>query len=848
MTNFSRWCARAAWLLPISLVAQVFDVQVGAPVPPPLPLVNHADTWSYRRGTNEPQADWRTAISAALDTTWQSAPGGFGYGDPGIQGEATTISGMRNVHSTLYIRREFTLAQAVDAAAELRLRVDYDDGFVAYLDGVEVARRNVASAAGTPVAFDDFAASPREASCCTGTVNPPSTIELGTVGNRLAGGTHVLAILALNDDLNSSDLHIIADLFAAPASAGAVFNNGAYALTTSNAVPLSGTNTIPGSTRVTINGDDAAVDAGAGTWSVLQPLQPGWNRLFIAAHAANGAILTNLTQNVIHETSRLTAGGTLSSSLMVSNRGTVLHVTNNVIVPTNVTLAISHGAVVLVNPGQSIVAQNGGQLEVHGTFDEKVIFDVYGATNTTWGPVSATGSNSVLQMRFADVARAQVSATTGATGLVEDTTLHDFDPGSGAGTLGRGIMMCNFAAFFQARRVHVLNYYECLVRNGLIEIEDCVFEQMTGDALDFDSAQPGSFTRRCTYRHGTRGNVDAVDIGPADLPGSTDTLITDCIMWNFPFDKGVSVGDNGSSHGIIVSNCLIYACNAGVMAKDLCDVSVRNCTIVNNTSGFTNYNKANPSSPTGAGIITNSYNNILWNNVTTIGMANNGQLFADHNIFGQTNWPGEANIDVDPLFVDATAFNFRLQPNSPARSAGRDGANLGVTYPVGGMPLAPLRLAALSTPALSLHWEDDSQNEDGVVVQRSPDAQSWESIAALPAETTNYTDHTAAPGQKYYYRVQHTNYVGVSPFSNIASGTGSASAIQPELSIELSSGSVRLSFVAQSNTSYRVEFKTTLELPAWSTWTNIIAGPAPRSIVLTNDSPDPARFYRVVVP
>jgi hypothetical protein len=440
---------------------------------------------------------------------------------------------------------------------------------------------------------------------------------------------------------------------------------------------------------------------------------------------------------------------------------------------------LANGAVALVNPNLSVTAQNGGRLYVHGTFDERVFLNVNGAASAIWGPLSATDTNSSIDVQFADIGHAQVNATTGADGLIQDSELHDFDNPSG-GTLGRPIMMCNFANSFAARRNHYWNYYENLVRNGVIHIEECLFERMTGDALDFDSAQPGSYTRRCTYRHGDVGNVDAVDIGPSgDLPGSTDTVIDNSIMWDFPFDKGVSVGDNNSSHGIIVSNCLIYGCLSGVMAKDLCDVSVRNCTIVNNTSGFTNYNKSNPGSSTGGGITTNSYNNILWENITAIGMANNGMLFADHNDFGNTNWPGDGNISLDPLFVNAAARNYRLQAASPCRGTGRDGADMGVTYPLGGIPAQPLRLAVLSsgTNALTLTWSDDSQNEDGVIVQRSSDAMTWATIATLPAEATNHVDDMATLGQKYYYRVQHTNYVGISPFSNIGSGQRLAPAV-----------------------------------------------------------------------
>src|SRR5262245_54458284 len=71
---------------------QTFTLNIGAAPLAPTPLVSHGDTWRYRPGrTNAPQADWTVAANASLDGTWLTGPGGFGYGDLGIVGEATTL-------------------------------------------------------------------------------------------------------------------------------------------------------------------------------------------------------------------------------------------------------------------------------------------------------------------------------------------------------------------------------------------------------------------------------------------------------------------------------------------------------------------------------------------------------------------------------------------------------------------------------------------------------------------------------------------------------------------------------------------------------------------------------------
>ncbi len=173
-----------------------------------IPLVNHGDTWRYHKGTTAPQSDWKTAANAALNASWLSGPGGFGYGD---NDDATTLTDMRSNYTTVFIRREINLPQALDATAHLQLTIDWDDAYVLYLDGVELTRSaGVPGAAGVEPAYTAVSSASHEAAAGGGAA--ASVSDLGAVGSRLGAGTHVIALIALNESLTSSDLSLIVDL------------------------------------------------------------------------------------------------------------------------------------------------------------------------------------------------------------------------------------------------------------------------------------------------------------------------------------------------------------------------------------------------------------------------------------------------------------------------------------------------------------------------------------------------------------------------------------------------------------------------------------------------------------
>ncbi|HYE13154.1 MAG TPA: fibronectin type III domain-containing protein, partial [Pyrinomonadaceae bacterium] len=90
-----------------------------------------------------------------------------------------------------------------------------------------------------------------------------------------------------------------------------------------------------------------------------------------------------------------------------------------------------------------------------------------------------------------------------------------------------------------------------------------------------------------------------------------------------------------------------------------------------------------------------------------------------------------------------------------------------------GKPAAPSNMsaAAVSSTQINLNWADNSTNEDGFKLYRSPDNVTFSRIATLGAGATSYSDGGRAAGTTYYYRVLAYNSSGNSPHSNTASAT-----------------------------------------------------------------------------
>ena len=95
--------------------------------------------WNYLTGSDPDKDTWKLP-GEKLAAGWKSGKAGFGYGD---DDDATVLTEMRNQFTRLYIQKSFDRSAIPDGANGLRLRVLFDDGFIAFLNGNEIARSNV---------------------------------------------------------------------------------------------------------------------------------------------------------------------------------------------------------------------------------------------------------------------------------------------------------------------------------------------------------------------------------------------------------------------------------------------------------------------------------------------------------------------------------------------------------------------------------------------------------------------------------------------------------------------------------------------------------------------------------
>lgn len=229
---FTGWTVRKVW--PQDMKA--FPESANAPFTEPNVVFNEvnkiglATVWRFAKGTLEPTPSQngspttRWATVEFDDSRWLRGRTGIGYGD---NDDRTLLSDMRRNYGSVYLRKSFTMDSPEDLK-DLVFAIDYDDGYVAYINGVEIARSRTMEMAGSPPAHDEFASGNHEAR------GEFETYPMGLFAELIhfGGEENVLAIQGHNVSLGSSDFSLLPKLVYRTAEEGSIENgdvNGSWA-------------------------------------------------------------------------------------------------------------------------------------------------------------------------------------------------------------------------------------------------------------------------------------------------------------------------------------------------------------------------------------------------------------------------------------------------------------------------------------------------------------------------------------------------------------------------------------------------------------------------------------------
>ncbi len=154
------------------------------------------DNWTYLVPESELPSDWNTLDYD--DSGWLTGSGGFGYGDGD---DGTEI----NQTISVYFRRKFVVDNTINFVSSV-LHADYDDGFIAYLNGTEIGRSINLGDPGTFVPFNEPTSTDHEASLYSGGYPQEYSLDSLQLGSILITGENVLAVQVHNVGISSSDL------------------------------------------------------------------------------------------------------------------------------------------------------------------------------------------------------------------------------------------------------------------------------------------------------------------------------------------------------------------------------------------------------------------------------------------------------------------------------------------------------------------------------------------------------------------------------------------------------------------------------------------------------------------
>lgn len=156
-------------------------------------ILYDSTTWKYQVPNVNTPNNWQA--TNFNDATWNSAKGGFGFGD----NDDFTV--LPTNTTAVYLRRTFDITDLSSIIA-LAMHIDYDDGYIAYLNGIEIARNGIPN--GVP-GYNTLATMSHEAQLYQNGQPDLVLLTANQFQGILVQGANTLCVAVFNQTVNSSD-------------------------------------------------------------------------------------------------------------------------------------------------------------------------------------------------------------------------------------------------------------------------------------------------------------------------------------------------------------------------------------------------------------------------------------------------------------------------------------------------------------------------------------------------------------------------------------------------------------------------------------------------------------------
>ena len=344
-------------------------------------------------------------------------------------------------------------------------------------------------------------------------------------------------------------------------------------------------------------------------------------------------------------------GGTLTKDTTLLLNGSPYVITDNIVVTAGVTLTIQPGVMLQFRAGRSLIVE--GRLVAVGTPSSPVVFTRHGAA--PWGAIVFLGSTADNHISYATVEYAGVD---------------EHNP------YWQGIIAYDSKLRVEHSTIRHLDLMGLTLESCEALVSDNVIHDVCIDGIHVIW---GSVVVRGNHVYNAYEGIELefMDTPAVLLDNHVHDIVDDCIDLDSSSaiiernelhhcgDKGISIAYTSS---VTLVNNLVYTCTEGIAVQDGSSARIVNNTVTDNQHGIGLHKHYLESGGTATLV-----NCVVWGNGTDLELRDGSVVtitYSDISSDAGGIWPGEGNINADPLFLAPQNHIYQLSEDSPCVDTG----------------------------------------------------------------------------------------------------------------------------------------------------------------------------------